>query len=267
MTVYLGTLGRMIPIYSTPSAQLETEERYSFSTTLEGRRKAQVRPIGRRTWGLSAQFADPTEHSLLSQFANGAWGPGPFVFVPVDSVMTNLMTPDESLCIPTHTDSIVSAGGPVQLGSEGWSARSYQSADPGASPLLLSRTAVPVLPGKRVTGSAWVRGSGAYVRLHWYGEGDAYLGLSIGNATSTPSVMTRVQVTGTPPAGAVSCRLFSSSATQVTQPAVTWTDSLSEWGAGEGCPRAVVSAFSRDQVLAVQGNTYSNISFTVTEVG
>lgn len=266
--IYLGTLGRMVGIKCPSSQSVEPAPRYAFDQTIEGKIKARVRPIGRRTWSLGTSGAtSPNEHSLLSQFAIGAWGTGPFWFLSADSLITNIMMPDESLCTPVHTDSLVSAGGPVKLSTDAWAGSSYQSADPAVAPLLLSRTAVPVTQGKKVTGSAWVRGTGAYVRLHWYGEGDAYLGLSIGNATSTPSVMTRVHVTGTPPAGAVSCRLLSSSALQVAQPAITWTDTLAEWGAGEGCSKAVVSTFSRDQVLAVQGNSFSNVSFTVTEVG
>lgn len=270
MTVYLGTLGRMIPIYSTPSAQLDAEERYSFSTTLEGRRKAQARPIGRRTWGLSAQFADPSEHSALSAFANGAWGIGPFIFVPVDAPHTNLLTPAASTCMET-TFSTAKPGGPVNLGADGWAASSLTTPieDPNGMYFGDASELIPVTPGQPVTGSAWVQGIGARVRLNWYDMNGNYLSSFVASTSTATSTMSRLSVVGTPPSGAAACRLLivGPAGMRATRPAVTWSNGVQPWSDGQGCKKAVVSTFSRDQVLAVIGNTYSNVSFTVTEVG
>lgn len=265
MTVYLGTLGRMIPIYSTPSAQLETEERYSFSTTLEGRRKAQPRPIGRRTWGLNAQFADPAEHSLLSQFANGAWGPGPFVFVSVDAPHTNMLMPAVSMCDPTENyEANVTPAGPMMT-PDGVAPRSYLGT--GSGVIIFGRDRNPVIQGIPVTGAAYILGDGARVRLNWYRADGSLLSQIDSTMTSTLGVVQRLHVTAVPPAEAAGVIVSVVNGLQACMPSLTWTGEIMPWSDGQGCSRSVVSAFSRSQVLAVPGRTFSNVSFTISEVG
>lgn len=266
--IYLGIPGRMVGIKCPAQQQVSFADRISTSTTLEGKVKAQIRPVGRRTWQASLSAAsDPTDIGTVLGFLSGEWGAGPFWFVSADAPLINLMTPDESLCIPDATGATVSAGGPVQIDGVGWAGKSYQNSNPSGDPMLLSRTSIPVRHGSRVTGSAWVLGAGAFVRLHWYAADDSYLGLTLGAATTEASKMSRVHVTGTPPSGAATCRLLVSSALQVARPAVTWSDSVLPWGAGEGCPRAVLHGGSKDVTMAVADAVYGSISFTITEVG
>lgn len=268
MTVYLGTLGRMIPIYSTPSAQIETEERYSFSTTLEGRRKAQARPIGRRTWGLNAQFAEPAEHSLLSQFAMGAWGPGPFVFISAESPHTNMLTPDASLCDPLAVT--LGTGGavldtPPMVTSDGIFARSYVKNT--ANSLFFGKYRVPLLGGS-VTGSAYVLGAGGAVQISWYDNAGSVMGTVVSTVKSTAGTVVRSYLTATPPVGAVACMLsVNPAATQACAPQLVAGGELLAWADGQGCAKSVVHAVSRDLVLTAPGGTYSHLSFTVSEVG
>lgn len=262
MTVYLGTLGRMIPIYSTPSAQIETEERYSFSTTLEGRRKARPKPIGRRTWGLNAQFADPAEHSALSAFANGAWGPGPFVFVSADAAHTNLLTPAVASLDPSVI--VATQGGPVQLPDGSWAPRSVLG--DGVGNVLFSSVRLPLPLSGPTSAGVWVQGAGASVRLNWYNDAGGFVGSTTSTVSSTGGWVWST-ISATPPAGAVGVIVSANKASRATHPVLVWGSVPSVWSDGQGCEKAVVSAFSRDQVLSVRGNTYSNVSFTVTEVG
>lgn len=270
MTVYLGTLGRMIPIYTTPSAQLETEERYSLSTTLEGRRKAQVKANGPRTWSLNAQFADPIEQGALAQFANGAWGRGPFRFLPADSMAVNLLAPKVSVCESTENPSgLVADGGPVLAGGV-WFARSYLN--PSSVAVFFGKDyesgAVPVVAGQRVTGSVHVTGVGARAQLTFYDAAGVSLGSSLGSPVGTASGWVRSWVSVLPPAGAVSARIFATSSTvRAAGPAITWSDSLLPWGDGLGCVKSVVSGSSRDALVSGLNGTFSNLSFTVSEVG
>ena len=267
VTVYLGMLGRMIPIYSTPSAQLETEERYTFSTTLEGRRKAQARPIGRRTWGLNAQFADPAEHSLLSQFANGAWGSGPFIFVSAEASHTNLMTPAASMCIPVDPlQAQVFEGGPVDLPGVGWVPRSYLSGSP--TTFVLGREIYPVDPsGGPVTAQVFVQGENSRARLNWYDAQKNYLGSTASTVSGSNLGFTRSWVTAVPPAGAAGVGVGALTSIVVAAPSLTWGAGRYEWSVGAGCLESVVHGVNNDQVLAVPGHTFSNVGFTVTEVG
>lgn len=271
MPVYLGSLGRLVKLPYVGSQQVQSEERYNFSSTLEGKRKAQVKPNGPRTWALSADHFRPNEHSLLSQFADGAWGPGPFQFIPADAPHTNLMTPDGSLTIDSQPSAHVIRGGPVDLGADGWASSSLLSDDPLVNfEMFGSMVYTPVIQGKPVTVSAWISavpGSTARVRLYWYNSSAQLLGGVLSREVQPSEGMARVSATGSPPAGAVSCRVVTLRAASLVRPAITWTDQMMPWSVGSGCRQAVVSGSSRDLVLAVPGHTYSNLSFTVTEVG
>lgn len=269
--IYLGTLGRIVGIKCPSSQSVEPASRYVFEPTLEGKIKGQARPVGRRTWNLELSSAtSPSEHSALSAFANGEWGIGPFIFVPVDAPHTNLLTPQASSCAET-TFATAKPGGPVNLGADGWAGASLTTptADPNGMYFGNSTELIPVLPGQPVTGSAWVQGAGARVRLNWYDMNGNYLSSFVASSNTATSTMARIHVIGTPPAGAAACRLLivGPAGMRAARPAVTWSNGLQPWADGQGCKKAVVSAFSRDQVLAVVGSTYSNVSFTVTEVG
>lgn len=268
--IYLGSLGRMIGIKCPASQNVQAEERYTPSVTLEGRRKAQVRPVGRRMWSLQTSDATtPTEHSLLSQFASGAWGNGPFVFLPADAPVSNVLTPAASLSAPGEfvlaSGVTVTEGAPLRT-PDGWAARSFIKSTNNV--LFLGADLVPLPPSGKVTIAAYVRGSGGAAGVAFYDSAGGSLGTSYSSVTAGASNVVRSWLTVTPPVGAVSCRVMVNSATQqAAWPSVTWTDSLQPFGEGQGCLKAVVSSMSRDQVLAVPGSTYSNVSFTVMEVG
>lgn len=266
MPVYLGSLGRLVKLPYVGSQQVQAEERYNFSSTLEGKRKAQVKPKGPRTWDLSADHYRPNEHSLLSQFANGAWGNGPFVFVSADAPVSNMLTPAAASCDPALVNGATnSAGGPM-LTPDGWAGRSYMNSDP-AKLLWFGTGHTPVIPGMRVTVSAYLLGNGAAVRIYFYDATGVSLPSSTSTVSATAGTVVRSHVTREPPPGAVSCRVLAVNAIQGTRPAITWTPTLLDWADGQGCEKAVVHGVTRDQVLAVAGNTYSNLSFTVSEVG
>lgn len=264
--IYLGTLGRMIGIKCPASQNVEHEERYTFQTTLEGRRKAQPRPIGRRTWSLQTSDATtPAQVAALMQFAQGAWGPGPFVFVPADAPYTNMLTPEIASCAPgTALYAYTQSGGPMQT-PDGFAARSLINTSPSQL-LAFGRTLTPASPGQSVTASAYVAGAGARVRIYFYDAG----GGSITSATSSvvsDGAVIRSHITRVAPPGTASVRVLAIDTVQACNPAITWTDDLQPWADGQGCENAVVQAASRDLVQAVPGATYSRMTFTVSEVG
>lgn len=268
--IYLGTLGRMIGIKCPASQSVEAEERYTFQTTLEGRRKAQVRPVGRRSWSLQTSDATtPAEHSLLSQFAAGAWGPGPFWFVSADAPHTNLMTPAASMLMPGEfvlTSGVSVTEGVPMLTADGWAARSLLKNT--ANGLFLGRDMTPTIPGLKVTAAAYVRGIGGAVGIAWYDSSGSSISTVYSTVTAGSSGSTRSSITAMPPANAVSFRVVANSAcTQVAWPSATWSDKLLPFADGQGCSRAVVQSASRNLVQAVPGATYSSVSFTISEVG
>lgn len=267
MPVYLGTLGRMVKLPYVTAQQVETEERYSFQQTLEGRRKAQVKPRGPRTWALATEHFRPNEVALLQQFAQGTWGPGPFVFVSADAPVSNLLTPRIADCFPEAAfGANVMTSGELYIGHDMYAPRSLINSNP-STPMYFGGVRTPVVAGKRVTGSAWVSGADACVRLFFYNAAGTFISSATSGVTATQTTVVRSWVTAMPPAGAVSCVVGGVNATRATQPAVTWTDGLLPWADGQGCEKAVVHGVSRDLRLAMPGATYLNLGFTVSEVG
>lgn len=252
-----------------PTQQRDSsEDGYSFVTTLEGRRKAQVVPGQRRVWDLSTgSITTPVEVAALQEFVAGAWGPGPFWFVPEAAPEVNLLTPDDVLHpVPTSRSR---PGGPMRLDDGSWAATSQEAIDGGA--ILWRNQGVasdpPVLTGTPVTVSAYVEGTGAHVMLQWFDASASYLG-ELASSSVTSSVGVRQSITAVPPPGAAYVRLSARNATRATRPSVTWTDRVTEWGEGQGCAKAVISQVSRDLVRAIPGvPVLADVQFTVTEVG
>ena len=274
MTVYLGALGRLVELWSTPAAQVSLAERYTFTTTLEGRVKAQSVPSARRSWSLNAEGASPREQAALQEFATGVWGRGPFVFVSADAPVVNLLTPEESSLDPLVLAAGPSGGGvldsPPMLTPDGWAGRSLLKRD-GAFARIAER--VPVIPGRPVTGSAYVRssvGSAAFVRLQFVRADGSEI--SQHNSVTAVAFAERRSVTATAPHDAAWVNLWvTGNVSQVARPAVTWTAQPFEYGDGQGCKKAVVHGASRDLRVASQWQAHtgrwSDLSFTVQEVG
>ena len=269
--MYLGSPGRMVGVKCPTRQRVGSSERYSFETTLEGRVKAQVVPLQRRSWDVElGQLTTPSEVATLQEFASGAWGKGPFWFVSADAPVVNVLPPITSV-FGGHVD-----GGPARLDDGTIAPFSVARSDstPGTLQFVGAGEDPPVIPGKSVTGSAWVTGTGASVLLQWFdGSGSV-----IGSAQTPPSqrvpagqgAAVRVSVTGVPPAGAVCARLTARNAVSAARPAITWTDQPYEYGDGQGCPKAVVLDVSRDVTKAwddPRTGRWSNLSFTVQEVG
>lgn len=276
--IYLGTLGRMIGIKCPASQSVETEERYTFKPTLEGRRKAQHRPFGKRTWSLQTSDAtSPREHSALSQFAQGAWGPGPFVFVPADAPHTNMFTPDASMCLSSENPStVIYQGGPMRQPDGSWAGSSYMSPQPslrmffGRKEPSLSEPGerVPLPPeGGKVTGGATIMGAGSYVEIVFYDFSDSVISSAPSPVSASAWEPAVAHVVAEIPAGAVCCRVIARSAVQGSAPFLVWGERPPAWVEGQGCSKAVVHQASRSLVLAVPGSTFSNVGFTVSEVG
>lgn len=270
MSAYLGTPGRLVPIYSTPSMGVSGMPARVYATTLEGRVKAQIVPQGRRQWDLTAAGASPTELGNLRAFASGEWGHGPFVWVSPTASVVNLLTPDQGSC---HASTLYTAGvtatGPLSLGVDGWAGRSFTNATP-ATTFYFGSQGAPVLTGVKVTASAYLVGAGAAVQIRWADAAGTFISFSTGTASGVAGVAKRLSVTATPPGNAALAQVQAVNAAQGARPALTWTDELLEWGGGEGCPAAVVDEVSRTALGASNdpdGWRGSDVTFRIKEVG
>lgn len=268
---YLGSLGALVQVYSNPSMSYSpgVPER-SFQTTLEGRIKAQIKPVGRRSWQLAGKQATGPELAVLLGFAMGEWGQGPFVWVPPAASRMNLLAPEVASCgREAVVNAAVSVSGPLALPDGTTAGRTLTNSAP-ASSLDFGPKTVPVIAGLKVTGSAYLVGAGAKCVMTFYTS----TGSTVSSATSllagVAGIPTRLFVTATVPATAVSCRVSGMNASLATRPALTWTDRLNEWAPGQGCSSVIVETVS---VTALKSSTWtesrrdSDLSFTIREVG
>lgn len=268
--IYLGTLDRMIGLDCPAEQSVSHAGRVSTVSTVEGRVKAMVVPESGRSWSIGVSAgARQSASATLQEFAVGAWGPGPFIFVPADAPLTNMLSPHAAASMDTVPYTSATLGGPVDLGQAGWSPASQIIEDAtSSSEIYATRIPTPVFPGRAVTGSAWISPGAnltAQLCLYWR---DVNGGIVSGTARSAgvSSPRTRVSVTGMPPVGAAYVQLVAQQASMMTRPQITWTDSPVPWAAGEGCPQAVVHDLSRSQSTAWPGSVLSSVQYTVTEV-
>lgn len=264
---YLGSLGRLIGLSCPSSERIQPAARYSEEFTVEGRRRVQVRPASPRVWDLAVDVATPAELVALSGFLTGAWGAGPWHWVPVLAQRGNLLTPREAQLVEragVSAESVQDAG-PVRDSDGGWSARSVTvTLDTGWVHLVRD---VPVIPGLPFTFSCDVRGglTPGQVHVQFSDATGAYVGSVTGTAPNAG--MHRVSATATVPTGAVSATVGVRSQTLVaTRPQATWTPGPVPWSAGHGCRSAVVDGWSEDLLVANSSGTYSSAGFTVMEV-
>lgn len=266
MTVYLGSLGRLVPV-ECGAEQVSLAPRHRFETSLEGRVFAQVLPVARRSWAMQVGVASAL--GTLHDFVSGAWGAGPFVWVSDEASAGNVLTPSQAeFRVPPA--STASAG--PRRGSDGeWAASSLLSSYTGAAgtPVI---TDVPVVPGVPVTASVDVSrfpaGAAPRIVLRTITSTGAF-NQSVIVAGSAVDGMQRVSATITPDALAASARIDIMSDVQyLTRPQVTWTAGPVPYRPGAGCAQAVVDDMSSTILSAVRGRpVLSGVSYVVQEVG
>lgn len=271
--IYFGINGRLIGV-KCPSVQRTVDgERYQFTTTLEGKRKAQVVPgARRRVWDLGlGDVTTPKQVAVLRGIASGAWGDGPFWFVPADGPDTNLLEPGVASCDPAAGMSPNNApGGPMRTPEGGWLARSLVNLTPpghihfGGSGGGL--TPAPVA-GTSVTASVFVEGSGAGVQVAFWDADGSFHSAVNSNVRASAGVTIRSHVSAAVPPGAVWVSVRAVNAARAAGPALTWGDRLLAFADGRGASKVVVDQVSSGLVYTQPGRTYQNVSFTVTEVG
>lgn len=271
--IYFGAKGRLIGVRCPAVQRVDDSERYQFTTTLEGKRKAQVLPgEDRRVWDLGlGNVTTPDQAAVLRDLASGAWGYGPFVFVPAEGPNTNMLSPGVASCDPVAGLSPVNEPGGPMLTDDGWAPRSIARVDPpgyvhfGGDGIT---GASPVLPKQTVTASAYVEGEGAATQVAWWDAEGRYLSADTSSVRAPAGLaVVRSWVTATAPAGAVFASVRAFNAVRAARPALSWSDRLLPFVDGRLAQKVVVDQVSSDLVYTLPGRTYQNLSFTVTEVG
>ena len=264
---FIGSLGRLVEVPFTASENVSRADRYVESTTVEGARRVQVRPVAPRSWSVDVSGASADELSGLEAFAQGAWGSGPWHWVSVAAQVGNLLTPREAQLLDRAVVSSASVqdAGPVRDSDGAWSPRSVTVTL--ASGWASLARGVPVIPGMPFTFSCDVQGNTLPGQVH-VRFADAAGGTVSDNSADAPNAgMHRVSWSGAVPAGAVEAHVGVRSQTVVaTRPQVTWTPGPVPFSAGHGCRSAVVDGVSSDLLVVNSDGPVSGVGFTVLEV-
>ena len=249
----------------TASENVSRADRYVESTTVEGARRVQVRPVAPRSWSVDVQGASGAELSGLEAFAQGAWGHGPWHWVSVAAQVGNVLTPREALLLDRAgvSSASVQDAGPVRDSDGGWSPRSVRVSI--ASGWVALVRGVPVIPGMPFTFSCDVEGVNPQVHVQFNDAAGGVVGTHMGSGSG--SGMRRVSVSANVPAGAVEAIVgLRSSVTRACRPQVTWTSGPVPFSAGHGCRSAVVDGVSSDLLVVNSSGPLSGVGFTVLEV-
>ena len=261
-TAFIGPVGSLVPFLGPSSESISDDRAVSFADTL-GRRKAFMGRKSPRTWACELNARYPRELSGLRWLAS--YGNPPFVWYPPDAVFGNILEPAVAGLVSGRHNGLEGALVEVEPGV--W----VKSAVPdggGAVSLPYRGGAldpIPVIPGRPVTVSAWLRGASSRIDVAWRDVSGATISSSTGPASSRPSLV-RVSRTLTPPAGAVQMTLVFQ-CDQVAGPSVSLTGSMTPYSPGKGCKRAVVHGLSESLAVVTQQESLSGYSFTVSEVG
>lgn len=279
MAGYIGALGQLIPV-GCPNEEASTSGvRQATRELPSGSLVAFESPKARRVWDISTATMTPAELVGWQMIARRTPVKPPYFWLSTYATTTNTLPPDASLCA---TDSIswsgMSTSAPLSLpdGTVAYSSAVVLTPDTSLGlPYSRVRGAydrVPVVPGVKVTASAYCASSFASTVAQRFMSVDFFTAagtlLRSDKAPIPPgATITRVAVEGaTPPAGAAYCTLFFMNASQVANPAVSFTEKVQPWGIGDGCVSATVSGFSQSLISAHSSRVYLSSSIKVIEL-
>ena len=263
---YLGALGRLVRVPGTASEDVDRAARYVESTTVEGRRRVQALAFTPRSWSVSVpvQYGDQT--APVEAFMTGAWGRGPWHWVPVAAQLGNMLTPAQASLEDHLTPNGIGEGGPVQDADGVWAPRSVSVSIPGTAAVLVRN--IPVIEGQPVTYSADVqrRTGTPGLTIGFYGADGASTGVLIGYGTAANG-MQRMSLSGTVPAGTVEMGIgVHTNTARLTRPQVTWTAEPVPYASGHGCRTAVIDSPSQSLTVVNSAGMAGALDFTVMEV-
>lgn len=268
--IYLGQIGRLIPLDCAAEETRTTTEKYTFKTTLEGKRKAQAIPFTRRTWGITAPAGTYSQAAPLADFASGAWGAGPFIFISERAQRGNILSPETA---SLEKGKIVGAGNvaavPV-LTAGGWAPTSMSV---GASGYWLGgQERYPIILDKPMTVSVYAMGAACRIRVDFLDAAGGVLASKYSVPVSSPASFQRISVSFAAhsyPQGAISARVYFYNLSAITRPAITYTAQLMPWEQGQGCYKAVVVDGTHSTLLAldIPHGQYQQHDYQIVEVG
>jgi len=273
---WIGHPGSLVPVIDYGSESTSDDFEPQVSTSMSGVRRARV-PRGRppRSWSLSIPAAHNDQMAQLRTLAASTLPP--YQLVTAEAQVSNVLTPERS--VMSDSNPALSLGGWWPIAGEYQGGGALTRLNPSAAfgqmaPVYIGPAPVPpVWTGREVTASVLVgtaRAEGAQVGLQWLDAAGKLMSTRWSTRVTGMDGLRRTTATGTPPAGAVACKLIVYYAEVIAQPQVTWTDAPVEWTVGNGADAVVITGLSRDTDLAVPDDRNlrrGDYSLTLAEVG
>jgi hypothetical protein len=270
VVAYIGKLGALAPFHCPSDIGIESSRPSSEETTGNGRVVEYRAPASRRRWSADIGTATPGQIAGLQSVVQGS--KPPWVFVEPYAQVTNMLSPEQSVLDPGSWYGPGFSEGGSAVAADGIFALRTLNHPTGGTVDFGYRKGVTdhpvVVSGVPVTWSAYLRGAGV-LAVAFRNSSGGYIGVSETRGYSH-GALTRMDITRTPPAGAVSARVWATGATQAALPALSWTPAVGAWAIGRGCNRVTVRGFDEAVQLAVRdqpGLRRSSIRFTAIELG
>lgn len=259
-----------------------------------GRRVDRIGDI-KRTWSVKWSVLTVDEYSLIAAWAQGALGPGPYVWI--DEQQRNMLPPNVAAggdvrrdITGVNADVGVTLTASTELPAQGL--RSFRAAFPAgtSSTATIVRTgsvvyatvdpasrsdSVPVIAGLQYAFGvdvARAAGGNASVQpyIAWYDRSGALLSTDSGVAFATTAAFTRLSVVAVAPATAALARVGVRLTASPVSAAVVYADrwqleqasAAGAWVPGWGVPRVMITDFPWEHPV---DRTY-NVSATMIEV-
>ncbi len=250
MAGHLGTLAHLLPALPTREASATAPDRFALQEAAH-KRWAFVDRTGPRlrTWQVESTALTSEQAGALAELAEGAWGYGPFIFVPCSAHASNILTPAQSQL------EGVANGGPVALPGGATAPRSMVG---GQAVTLADK--VPVMPGRPVTVSLYLAGGSAAVSFK------TLTGSTVGSRVLTPTGSMMQRISTTVPAVPATARYATITATGYTalaRPQLSWTAEAVPWAAGGGAAQVII----QNSTPAPMRGGWSTASVQIVEVG
>lgn len=224
---YVGTTANLLPLEWVTSVRKTQAGRYSIQESASRSWAFVNNSDGRtpdRTWEVAA-IGSVATLANLEALASGAWGDGPFHWIPEDAYVTNAVTPAQS-------GLLTAPGGPVAV-VNGHAPRSAL----GPSQSILA-AGVPVLPSQPVVVACDAAGAATLTATFRNANGAS---VGVFTQPSVGSTMQRIHIARPlAPATARTVDVAVSGHVAAARPQVTWTRSLMPWGPGMGASSVVV---------------------------
>lgn len=272
----LGPVGQLEMLMFTESEPVEFASRRRARQALSGRTHVQVLPRAPRTWQCEIPHDAPQEGHVVDQSA--AWWAEnlrPVVWLPADSLGTNMLEPDAASMSRDWWSGLLPGAG---------AALPYSPEDFDGAPVTLTAaacradgswgwlTGIPVPRVATLTAAAYMTpfdsATAAELRVNEYDIAGELIG-SAGSAYSRTARGRAVLTFETHPATAT-LAFAVRNASMVAAPSLTMTDKAMPWGVGRGCWSATVEVTGRDPLWTATGQRIyaaaDSTSFTVQEV-